>query len=66
MTFLQELQAVKLNPVSKKEDKPLANDNSLSNKLQALLDARREQLNRNCGSSDSEDDEDSDDSSGFD
>mmetsp|Transcript_4397 Transcript_4397/g.3678 ORF Transcript_4397/g.3678 Transcript_4397/m.3678 type:complete len:318 (+) Transcript_4397:257-1210(+) len=65
MTLLEELQTHKLKGMTKRKEKETPKGDDLENKLQALLDARREELNKNCGSSDSEDEED-DDSDEFD
>jgi hypothetical protein len=65
MTLLEELQSKKLKPVTVKPKDDKSKDSSLEGQLQELLDARREELNKNCGSSDSDDQSD-DGSSDFD
>lgn len=65
MTLLEELQAAKLKPVTHKPKDNRPKEDTLESKLQVLLDARREELNKNCGSSGSEAESDND-SSDFD
>jgi hypothetical protein len=67
LTLLEQLKAHKLKPNKPKAPAPPKNENTLASKLEELLAARREELNKKCGSSDSEDESSSDnDSSDFD
>lgn len=67
MTLLEELKTHKLKPNKPKAAAPPKTENTLASKLEELLAARREELNKKCGSSDSEDESSSDnDSSDFD